>query len=537
MSPPHTSRPLLPKWIVPAVAVVVLAAAGVAGWLLWHWVDTLALADPEKKATAQLDVVKIAASIVVAGGGLFALYLAVRRQRTQELELEARHAELRHRQSELDQRDRIQAHTEQVAETNRLHAERVATNTEWDAAARRVTELYSTSVGQLGSDRAAVRLGGMYALERLAQDNPHQRQTVVNVLCAYLRMPYSAPGDRPALRRIGGLRAPFKSSPRGFSAIAPASTPRPGADEELQEREVRLTAQRLLATHLIPQVVNNGSTWSLATFWPDIDLDLSGATLIDFVLSGCAVRTFQADRARFIGPTSFAGTAFAGFVTFPGATFTGPVDFEGATFAGPAHFDGVTFGANAPATFNRDYRFHPFDVGFRNARFTAEATFSNATFTGATSFENVVFAGIPKFFGARFSWTTTFSGARFEGAVFARSSFAGHAGFERATFEGVTSFDSARFSGETRFDETRFAVTTWFRDATFDREPWFDGALAKWSERTWGRPSTWPPGWRLSDEPVAVEGSDGSWRALERIERDEPVDHDRLARAGEDAGS
>jgi hypothetical protein len=33
------------------------------------------------------------------------------------------------------------------------------------------------------------------ALERLAQDNPGHRQTIVNVVCAYLRMPFALPGQ------------------------------------------------------------------------------------------------------------------------------------------------------------------------------------------------------------------------------------------------------------------------------------------------------------------------------------------------------
>lgn len=40
-----------------------------------------------------------------------------------------------------------------------------------------------------------MRLGGLHALERLAQDNPAQRQTIVDVICAYLRMPYTPPDD------------------------------------------------------------------------------------------------------------------------------------------------------------------------------------------------------------------------------------------------------------------------------------------------------------------------------------------------------
>jgi hypothetical protein len=67
----------------------------------------------------------------------------------------------------------------------RQHHQEIATVlTDLDATERRITELYTKAVEQLGSDKAPVRLGGLYALERLAQDNPAQRQTIVNVICA-----------------------------------------------------------------------------------------------------------------------------------------------------------------------------------------------------------------------------------------------------------------------------------------------------------------------------------------------------------------
>ncbi|MEV4894337.1 hypothetical protein AB0K48_33620 [Nonomuraea sp. NPDC055795] len=54
-----------------------------------------------------------------------------------------------------------------------------------------VTDRYGKAVEQLGSAQAPVRLGGLYALEQLGQDNPdpEMRQTIVDVICAYLRMP------------------------------------------------------------------------------------------------------------------------------------------------------------------------------------------------------------------------------------------------------------------------------------------------------------------------------------------------------------
>ncbi|MCP2242707.1 hypothetical protein [Lentzea aerocolonigenes] len=80
----------LARWTVPAVAVVVLAISGGVLAVLRQSVDGLVFAAADKKATALLDMVKVAASLAVGGGGLFALYLAARGQRTQELKLALR---------------------------------------------------------------------------------------------------------------------------------------------------------------------------------------------------------------------------------------------------------------------------------------------------------------------------------------------------------------------------------------------------------------------------------------------------------------
>jgi hypothetical protein len=50
-----------------------------------------------------------------------------------------------------------------------------------------VTDRYVKAVGQLGSDKTDVRLGGIYALERLAEDSPRDHDTVVQVLAAFIR--------------------------------------------------------------------------------------------------------------------------------------------------------------------------------------------------------------------------------------------------------------------------------------------------------------------------------------------------------------
>jgi hypothetical protein len=50
-----------------------------------------------------------------------------------------------------------------------------------------ITDRYTKAVEQLGATKMDVRLGGIYALERLAQDSPRDHQTVYDVLAAFVR--------------------------------------------------------------------------------------------------------------------------------------------------------------------------------------------------------------------------------------------------------------------------------------------------------------------------------------------------------------
>jgi hypothetical protein len=91
-----------------------------------------------------------------------------------------------------------------------------------------VTDRYTRAVEQLGHEKAPVRLGALYSLEHLAQDNPEYRQTVVDVVCAYLRMPYTPPSSDRAGRGAGeGDGAPCQR-PGTSTASSAGTEPRPG---------------------------------------------------------------------------------------------------------------------------------------------------------------------------------------------------------------------------------------------------------------------------------------------------------------------
>ena len=50
-----------------------------------------------------------------------------------------------------------------------------------------ITERYTKAIQQLGDTSLAVRLGGIYALERIAIDSERDHPTVVEVLSAFVR--------------------------------------------------------------------------------------------------------------------------------------------------------------------------------------------------------------------------------------------------------------------------------------------------------------------------------------------------------------
>jgi hypothetical protein len=50
-----------------------------------------------------------------------------------------------------------------------------------------ITDRYASAIEQLGQAKGAVRIGGIYALERIAKDSDVDRRTITEVLCAFVR--------------------------------------------------------------------------------------------------------------------------------------------------------------------------------------------------------------------------------------------------------------------------------------------------------------------------------------------------------------
>ncbi|MCL7429802.1 pentapeptide repeat-containing protein [Streptomyces sp. YS415] len=57
-----------------------------------------------------------------------------------------------------------------------------------------VTDRYNNAVGNIGDDSLEVRLGGIYALQRIMEDSPRDQPSIVNVLSTYIRNHAKEPG-------------------------------------------------------------------------------------------------------------------------------------------------------------------------------------------------------------------------------------------------------------------------------------------------------------------------------------------------------
>lgn len=288
-------------WLIAGAWAVATSAITAMTLVLWLILGSPSLNLPDQLPPHALDAIATRAFAVVAGlGGVAFLVIAYRRQQTTEAD--ARRAE--------------QAASREVAKL--------------------FTDTFDNASDKLGSEHAAVRLAGIHSLARLADEAPEERedlvQMVIDVLCAYLRMPYS-PLPEPLLKNASKSRR-----------------------EEHRERELAFASFREVR-HSVIRII--GDRLRRDTRWRGKVYDFTGVVF---------------DGGEFYGVRFSAGRVHFGFAVFSG----GRVNFGGAEFTG-AHVD-----------FGRA-KFDSGMVDFRNTKFSdgwvlfLGAEFSAATvpFTGA----------------------------------------------------------------------------------------------------------------------------------------------------------
>jgi hypothetical protein len=155
------------------------------------------------------------------------------------------------------------------------------------------TDRYSRAVQQLGSDQLSVRLGGIYALERLAQDSSFDRHAVTEVLGALIRgsIPVAERGGDPTA--AADAQAAVKVLGRTWATKRPIRADLTGArlcGADL--RGLNLRGARLVDADLSMSQMQNTNLK---------EADLSGADLRGAVLDGAVLSKARLDGADIRG--------------------------------------------------------------------------------------------------------------------------------------------------------------------------------------------------------------------------------------------
>jgi len=253
------------------------------------------------------------------------------------------------------------------------------------AETKQFVERFGAATSQMGDHSPTVRLGGAYAMAALADEYPNRRQQCIDVLCAYLRLPYLPSTENSLVSEVTQERTWTTGNGTGIERRTYILRP--------HDRVVRLTIIRLVSEHLQEDSL---ISWQGHTF------DFTGGTFDGGEFSGCVFTTgttvtfdkgqFTAERFSFNGTRfrggniSFNGARFAsGKVTFDRAEFTdGTITFNGAHFTGAT----VTFDAaeiSLGEVIFPQAQFAAGEVLFHRALVTGgEVTFPEAQFTGGT---------------------------------------------------------------------------------------------------------------------------------------------------------
>jgi hypothetical protein len=140
-----------------------------------------------------------------------------------------------------------------------------------------VTDRYTKAIGQLGSDKLDVRIGAIYALERIARDSPRDHPAVMDVLSAFIREhsrePWPVHDPQP-----GAKSGP---EPETRPDIQAAVTVLVRRDWSNDKEPIDLAGARLPSADLSEGHFRNATMTGADLTEADLsDADLSGASLV-----------------------------------------------------------------------------------------------------------------------------------------------------------------------------------------------------------------------------------------------------------------
>jgi uncharacterized protein YjbI with pentapeptide repeats len=206
-----------------------------------------------------------------------------------------------------------------------------------------VTDRYTKAVEQLGSDKLDVRIGGIYALERIARDSPRDHPTVAEVLAAFIREHSHQPWP---LYEHADAAVPERATRPDVQAALTVLRRR---DVEHDRWPIDLSGAKLPRADLRKADFNGANLYRADLSGADLneaklkDATLDSAILNDANLNGIDLRDACLQGARLNGDTYLHHADLRG-AELRGADLRGAhlrnADLAGAHFTG-AHFAGA----------------------------------------------------------------------------------------------------------------------------------------------------------------------------------------------------
>jgi uncharacterized protein YjbI with pentapeptide repeats len=227
-----------------------------------------------------------------------------------------------------------------------------------------ITDRYNAAITNIGSSSIEVRLGGIYALQRLMQDSPRDQPTVIAVLCAFVRdqtasitvkpnqlRTYRLPTDIQATLTVVGTRSTANDGPTTVIDFDGAQLPNAqlnyphlsGADFTGANltgaflNRATLTGAGLHGANLTGAFASQATLSRADLSFANLTAaDLNAANLTGARLDNATLRATHLDNAVLSGADfSFANLsgALPFSTTLSGATLSG-ADFNGANLSG-----------------------------------------------------------------------------------------------------------------------------------------------------------------------------------------------------------
>ena len=330
----------------------------------------------------------------------------------------------------------------------------------WVKAERR--ERYTRAVGQLGDEKAPIRMGGVYALIRLVDDWLEEKslsdderlkegQVIINNLCAYIRSPFTLASRYDELSKDSPTpEGIYKDNQQEFYT---------DKAEFKAEADIRLGIIKEIHDRIQGPDKNTPGAWS------DFEYDFSGSTFfypIDLTNSYYA-KPINFSDSTYQGGAYFSGSIYKDVADIGGSTYQGGADFGGSIYQSRADFSGSTYHGRAD---------------FGGSIYQSRADFSGSTYHGRADFGDSIYQSRAYFSDSTYQEEADFGGSAYWGrADFGGSAYRGRAYFGGSAYRGRAYFGGSAYWGRADFGSSIYQSRANFGGSTYQSEADFSGSI------------------------------------------------------------